>query len=104
VAQVIAAEEGALKRGAQAVGTAKAGIDQRVASVRQEIEEVRGYWSGDAQVAFTQLMTRWDEETRKLNAVLITLEDALTGTDRDQNATEASHEQTISQLSSMMGA
>ena len=104
MAQVIAAEEGALKRGAQAVGTAKAGIDQQMASVRNEIEQVAGYWTGDAQAAFLQLMNRWDEEARKLNAVLITLEDALSGTDRDQNATEQSHEQTISQLSSMMGA
>jgi WXG100 family type VII secretion target len=104
VAQVIAAEEGALKRGAQAVGNAKAGIDQQLAHVRSEIEEVRGYWTGDAQNAFNSLMTRWDEETKKLNAVLITLEDALQSTDRDQNVTEQEHQQVISQLSNMMGA
>jgi WXG100 family type VII secretion target len=104
MADVISAEEGALKRGAQAVGQAKAGIDQQVKFVRGEIEQVSGFWKGDAAVAFNSLMTRWDEETKKLNAVLITLEDALGGTDRDQNTTEDSHNQTISQLSSMMGA
>lgn len=104
MADVISAEEGALRRGAQAVGQAKAGIDQQVKFVRGEIEQVRGYWTGEAAGAYTVLMNRWDEETRKLNDVLITLEDALTGTDRDQNATEQSHQQTISGLSSMMGS
>lgn len=104
MADVIAAEEGALKRGAQAVGTAKAGIDKQVSTVRGEIEQVAGYWQGDASGAFMQLMNRWNEEASKLNNVLVTLEDALSGTDRDQNATEQSHQQTISQLSSMMGA
>jgi WXG100 family type VII secretion target len=104
VAQVIAAQEGALKAGAQAVGNAKAGIDQQMSQVRSEIEQVSAYWSGDASGSFIQLMQRWDEETKKLNNVLITLEDALGGTDRDQNATEESHQQTISSLSNMMNS
>ena len=104
VADVISAEEGALKRGAEAVNTAKAGIDQQVKFVRGEIEQVRGFWTGAAAVAYTQLMTRWDDETRKLNEVLVTLESALTGTERDQSATEESHQQTISGLSSIMGS
>jgi WXG100 family type VII secretion target len=101
---VISAEEGALKRGAQAVGTAKSGIDQQVKFVRGEIEQLRGFWTGEAAGAFSQLMARWDDETRKLNDVLITLEDALSGTERDQVSTEESHRQTISGLSSMMGS
>jgi WXG100 family type VII secretion target len=102
VADLIAAEEGALKRGAQAVGTAKGGIDAQIKFVRSEIEAVGGYWTGEAQIAFTQLMRRWDEETNKLNSVLIELEDALSGTERDQIATEESHQQTITGLQNMM--
>ncbi|MFE1646754.1 WXG100 family type VII secretion target [Microbacterium sp. P01] len=104
MADLISAEEGALKRGAQAVNSAKAGIDQQVKFVRGEIEQVRGFWTGAAAISYTQLMARWDDETRKLNEVLVTLEDALSGTERDQAATEDSHQQTISGLGSMMGA
>jgi WXG100 family type VII secretion target len=104
VAQTIAAEEGALKRGAAAVEQAKTGIDQQMNTVRGEIEQVTGYWTGDAQRAFAGLMSRWDEQARKLNQVLVTLQDALTSTDADQNQTEQSHEQSISHLSSIMGA
>jgi hypothetical protein len=35
--------------------------------------------------------------------VLVTLEDALRGTERDQAASEESHQQTISGLSSILG-
>ncbi|MBX3094848.1 MAG: WXG100 family type VII secretion target [Cryobacterium sp.] len=102
MAQVISAEEGALRRGAQAVNEAKAGIDQQVRKVRGEIDQLRGFWQGGAAVAFTGLMTRWDEQATKLNDVLVTLEAALSGTEKDQAATEEQHSQTISGLGSMM--
>lgn len=102
MAETISAEEGALRKGAQAVRETKTGIDGQVKKVRGEIEQLRGYWSGAAAVSFTTLMTRWDEQTRKLNEVLVTLEDALSGTERDQAATEEQHQSTISGLGSMM--
>lgn len=102
MAQVISAEEGALKAGAQAVNEAKAGIDAQVKNVRGEIEQLRGYWSGGAASSFTGLMTRWEEQATKLNNVLVTLEDALRGTEKDQAASEEQHNQAISGLSSMM--
>lgn len=101
---VIAAEEGALRRGAEAVKEAKSGIDQQVKTVRNEIEQVRGYWSGAASGAFTQLMSSWDAEASKLNNVLIALEQSLRGTEKDQSATEESHQQTIKGLTNMMGS
>lgn len=104
MADKIAAQEGAMKAGAQAVGSAKAGVDQQVKNVRGEIEQAASFWTGEAAGAYAVMMKRWDEETNKLNQVLVTLEDALTGTERDQVATEESNQQTISGLSSMMGA
>ncbi|AYF97743.1 WXG100 family type VII secretion target [Protaetiibacter intestinalis] len=102
MANVISAEEGALRRGAQAVNTAKAGIDQEAKKVRGEIDQLRGFWSGSAATAFTGLMNSWDEKARNLNEVLVTLEAALSGTERDQAASEEQHQQTISGLGSLM--
>ena len=102
MADVISAEEGALRRGAQAVRETKSGIDQQTKKVRGEIEQLRGFWTGAAAASFTTLMSRWDEQARQLNEVLVTLEDALAGTERDQ--AEEAHQQTISGLGSMMGA
>jgi WXG100 family type VII secretion target len=102
MAEVISAEEGALRKGAQAVHETKSGIDRQVSNIRGEIEQLRGYWQGSAAGSFAALMASWDEQVNKLNAVLITLEDALSGTEKDQAATEEEHRSTISGLSSMM--
>ncbi|WP_159809627.1 WXG100 family type VII secretion target [Cellulomonas citrea] len=104
MAEQISAEEGALQRGAQAVADAKAGIDQRVSFVRSEIETVGSMWTGPAAARFTQLMAEWDTKTKKLNAVLDTLEASLRGTAQDQASTDESHQQTIAGLASIMGA
>lgn len=103
MADLIAAEEGALKRGAEAVNTAKAGIDGQVKKVRTELDQVAGFWTGAAAASYTQLLSRWNDETTKLNQVLVTLEDALRGTEKDQAASEESHQQTIGNLGSLLG-
>jgi uncharacterized protein YukE len=54
--------------------------------VRGELEQARQFWTGPAGTAFDSLMRRWDDETTKLNKVLIDLEDALRGTQADKSA------------------
>lgn len=102
MASTISAEEGALRDGAEAVNVAKGNIQNQIKGVRSEIEQLRSYWSGGAATSFTQLVNRCDEEATKLNNVLVSLEDSLRGTERDQAASEESHQQAISGLGSMM--
>lgn len=103
MAQQISAEEGALKAGADAVKDAKSKIDGQLSKVRSEIDQLSSFWTGAAAGSFTQLLGRWDEESSKLNNVLVSLEDALRQTERDQAAEEEAHQQTIAGLSSIMG-
>lgn len=102
--QKIGALEGALLKGADAVNEAKAGIDGRISFVRGELEQARQFWTGPAGTAFDSLMRRWDDETTKLNKVLIDLEDALRGTQADKSALEESTVSTITGLGSMMNS
>jgi len=102
MAQVISAEEGALRSGADAVATAKQNIQQRITSVRGEIEQLGGFWTGSAAASFTQLLNTWDTKANDLNNVLITLEESLRGTEQDQAASEDAHKSTISGLGSML--
>lgn len=99
---VISAEEGALRAGAEAVNRTKGEVETEVRKVRGEIEQLRGFWTGAAAVAYTNLMTRWDEQATKLNNILIELEDALRGTESAQASDEDSGVQTISGLGAMM--
>lgn len=102
MAQVISAEEGALRKGAESVNQAKGNIQRQISNVRGEIEQMRGFWTGGAATAFTQMLNTWDEKANGLNNVLVTLEDALRGTEREQAAAEDEHRQTITGLGSMM--
>ena len=102
MAQIIAAGDNTLAEGAKAVNEAKMAIDGKIKNVRGEIAELGSMWTGAAATSFTQMMTQWDEKATKLNNVLVTLEDALRGTERDQAASEEAHQQTIASLGSMM--
>jgi len=99
---VISAEEGALRAGAEAVNRTKVAVDLEVRKVRGEIDQLRGFWTGSAAGAYTNLMTRWDEQASKLNNILLELEDALRGTESAQASDEESGVQTISGLGAMM--
>ncbi|MGO3146146.1 MAG: WXG100 family type VII secretion target [Leucobacter sp.] len=100
--KTIAAEEGALRRGQQAVTEAKEGIDKHTKVVRGDIEQLRAYWTGSAALSFTQLMTQWDAETAKLNNILLELHAALRGTEDDQAATEDEQKSVVAGLVAMM--
>ncbi|MDR3203037.1 MAG: WXG100 family type VII secretion target [Bifidobacteriaceae bacterium] len=100
---VVAAQEGALAKGQQAVRTAHSGIDRRMRTVRDQIQEIKGSWKGDAAVAFDSLMVQWDGETEKLNKILADLETSLQETERAQEQSEQSHQSALGNLASMLG-
>lgn len=101
---IISAQENALRKGAQAVRTAKGEIDGRIRRIEGDMESLRGAWSGQAAGVYQTLMSRWREEAARLNNVLITLEAAISQTEKDQAAKEEDHQTTISGLTSMMGS
>lgn len=102
--QIISAEEGALKAGADAVQTAKAGVDVQKQNVSTEADNLRATWFGPAADAYLGLVRRWEVEAKRINDILIELESALTGTESDRVAKEEDNIQTISGLGAMMGS
>ena len=81
----------------------------RIDALRREIEHHTYLYYAQAapeisDAAFDSLMRRWDDETTKLNKVLIDLEDALRGTQADKSALEESTVSTITGLGSMMNS
>jgi WXG100 family type VII secretion target len=99
----ISAEEGALARGAQAVAGAHLDIADSTQRVLSELDELRAHWVGPAAGSYTQLVNDWTAGARKLNDVLVHLEDALRGTAADQAAVEERHGSTISGLGALLG-
>lgn len=103
MAGVISAQQGALRAGQNAVSQAKTSIEQQARKVRGEIEQLSGFWTGSAAASYSRLMSEWDMQAKKINDVLITLEQALSDTEKDQAATEEAHQSTVQGLSSLMG-
>ena len=95
MADQISVLEGALLKGAEAVHQAKEETDAELKGISDLVSEIRGYWTGPAAVAYTNMQTQFNESSTRLNNVLLVLEDNLRSTDRSQKATEEAQNQAI---------
>lgn len=84
---LISAEEGALRRGADAVRDARSAIAKRKSDVASEVQAA-AYWKGKAADDFQNLMATWDQKAAGLLRTLEGLEESLRGTEVDQVAQE----------------
>ncbi len=55
----------------------RAGMDQHLSKLRDEIEGTKSAWRGDASKAFDQVMMRFDEKGRAINTALQKIADLL---------------------------
>ena len=99
----IAATEGALRAGAEAVHAAHDDVSDTATRIEAELDDLRAAWSGGAATSYAQMMQQWQGDVRRLQATLAGLEEALRATERDQIATEENHQSVISGLTNLMG-
>ena len=64
------------------IADVNASVTGTLSSLRSTAEGSRASWEGAAATAFTGLMTRWDEDSRKLNQALAEISELIA-----QNAT-----------------
>lgn len=101
-ANTIAAESGALEKGANAVDIAYAAVSRDIDGVRGDLSQLDGYWAGGAHQAYVTLVQAWSADAAKLASALTELRASLRGTASDQAATEQDQTTTIRGLGSMM--
>ncbi|MEV7694881.1 WXG100 family type VII secretion target [Microbacterium sp. NPDC089189] len=99
----ISAEEGALRRGAEAVSTTHVDITDATRRVQRELDQIQAIWQGDASRAYTEMITTWTAGAHRINQTLVHLEEALRSTERSQAALEEQHQSTIGGLGAIMG-
>jgi WXG100 family type VII secretion target len=80
--------EGALLKGADAVQDAKGRTDSELKAIFSLVEEIRGFWTGPAALAYTNLQTEFNRHATALNNTLIGLEENLRRTDTQQKQRE----------------
>ncbi|PWD50523.1 WXG100 family type VII secretion target [Serinibacter arcticus] len=101
-ADKFSAEEGALRAGADHVATAKTTLDGQLADLRGRLTSLEGQWRGSGATAFTTVMTRWDNDTRRLTGALETFEANLKGTDTAYTETDDSAQQAMNAFNSSL--
>ncbi len=77
-----------------------ASVNSLLSSLRGEVASVGGHWHGSSQVAFTQMMARYDNNAVKLNQALASIAEQIEASGRGYQASDADHEATFSRLGS----
>lgn len=99
----ISAAEGAIRKGAQTVAEAKTNLDARIKTVEGDMLAIGSGWQGPAAQAFQALMTRWNEEARKVTSALDQFEDNLNSAQRDYETADQDQQTTFSNLAARLG-
>lgn len=99
----IAAVEGSLLRGAEAVAGAHADVADSTARVRAQLEALRLQWQGGAAKAYDRMLDTWAADAARLNAILVELETAMRQAEADRAALEAENTGLIGALGSVLG-
>jgi uncharacterized protein YukE len=101
MAEVISAEEGALRRGREAVTAARDAIEGKNREVADAVAGTSS-WKGAAARDFQNLMVQWQDKSKSLLTVLDGLNVALGGAETDQAQQEETSQTTITGLGSAM--
>lgn len=85
----VSAEDGAILRGADIVGSTRSDMTTHVNTLRSDMESIATtQLDGQAATQFRQLMRRWDEDANRLIGALDNFETDLRGTQSSLDSTD----------------
>ena len=99
----VSKQDQALDRGARLVSDARAELDQELASLRGQLSGIGASWVGGGATAFTSVMSRWDQDTRRIIGALNDFEANLRASEQTYNTSDENQASTFSRLSSRLG-
>ena len=99
----ISKQDQALTRGAQLVAEARQDLDAQMGGLRGKLSGIGAQWTGVGASAFTQMMQRWDEDTRKVIQALDTFESNLKSSEASYVAADEEQQAAFNRLSSRLG-
>jgi WXG100 family type VII secretion target len=99
----ISKQDQSLSRAAQLVAEARQDLDQQCGALRGKLAGIGAQWVGAGASAFSQVMERWDTDTRKVITALDDFENNLKASESTYTAEDASQQATFTRLSSRLG-
>lgn len=103
MAAEVSAADGALRAGAQAVAQSRAELLQQLKVLEGRLSGIGAQWQGQGAVAFTQLMTRWQQNATTMINALNDFEANLNSSQSTYTATDQNQSSTMSSLAARLG-
>lgn len=99
----VAAADGALKAGAQAVAQSRSELQQQLKVLEGQLSGIGSAWQGQGAVAFTTLMTRWRENANQIINALNEFESNLNSSQSTYTAADDQQSSAMNRLTSRLG-
>lgn len=99
----VSKQDQALVRGAQMVVDAKSDLDGQLSSLRGKLGSIGSQWVGSGSAAFQQVMSRWDEDSRRLLTALDEFEANLRSSESTYNVADETQSQSFMNFQSRLG-
>lgn len=96
-------QDQALTRGAQLVSEARGELDQQMSALRGKLTGIGSQWVGAGSAAFQQVMTRWDEDTRRIVSALNEFEQSLRSAEATYTASDEQQAQAFAKFQGALG-
>jgi WXG100 family type VII secretion target len=96
-------QDQALVRGAQMVASARGDLEQQLGALRGKLAGIGAQWAGAGSTSFQTLMTRWDEDARRIVNALNEFEANLQVSEQEYNAADQEQSATFSKLTGRLG-
>lgn len=99
----VSKQDQALTRGAQMVVSARGDLDQQLSALRGKLSGIGSQWRGSGSAAFQQVMTRWDEDARKIISALDEFETNLRTSEQTYNTNDEAQSSSFGKLAGRLG-
>lgn len=99
----ISKQDQALVRGAKMVSSARSDLTSELAGLRGQLSGIGTSWKGGGSVAFQGVMTRWDENSKKIISALEQFEANLVSSENTYDTNDQDQASTFGRLSGRLG-
>ncbi|NHC14814.1 WXG100 family type VII secretion target [Motilibacter deserti] len=99
----VSKQDQALTRGARLVSEARSDLDQQLSALRGQLSGIGSAWVGSGSTAFQNVMTRWDEDTRRIINALNEFEANLQASESTYNSSDDTQASSFSRLAGRLG-
>lgn len=96
-------QDQALTRAAGLVGDARGELDQQLSGLRGKLAGIGSSWVGAGSSAFQQVMTRWDEDTRRIVSALDEFEANLRSSEATYTSSDEGQAQAYQRMLGALG-